>query len=182
MIYLSKYDITKLTIDVIVNAARPSLLGGGGVDGAIHSAAGKELLEECKTIGGCPESEVRITKAYQLDAKYIFHTVGPRWINGFMESKEPLYHCYNNCLEKLKENNLKSIAFPNISTGAYGFPKNIACEIAINTSLQKQSHLNTEFEIVFCCFDDENHNLYHDFLKKNKIDFLTDIEMFKSQI
>lgn len=179
MLYLTNYDITKLAIDVIVNAARPSLLGGGGVDGAIHKAAGNKLLEECKAIGHCPESEVRVTKAYQINAKFIFHTVGPRWMNGFMENKQPLYHCYNNCIDKLRELNLYSIAFPNISTGAYGFPKDLACEIAIRTVTEKQQELNYDFEIVFCCFDEQNLELYSNFLMRHNIEFSSKIEKFK---
>ena len=178
MLYLTNQDITKLKIDVIVNAARPSLLGGGGVDGAIHRAAGNGLLEECKLLGGCSEGDVKITKAYDLNAKYVFHTVGPRWMSGFLENQDPLYNCYDNCLEKLNTLNLLSIAFPNISTGAYGFPKELACEIAINSSLKKQQSLNRNFEIIFCCFDNQNFDLYLNFLEQNQLSFSTNIQKF----
>jgi O-acetyl-ADP-ribose deacetylase (regulator of RNase III) len=158
-----KGDITKLKVDAIVNAANSSLLGGGGVDGAIHRAAGPDLLEECRKIrnrqGGCKTGEAVITGAGNLNAKYVIHTVGPVWQNGEKNEQELLSSCYENCLNLAIENNIKTIAFPNISTGIYHFPKDQAAIIAINAVLNFgiQSELD---EVLFVCFDDENYELY----------------------
>ena len=159
-IYLLKGDITKMNVDAIVNAANTTLLGGGGVDGAIHRAAGPELLEECKKLGGCPTGQAKITNAYKLPAKYIIHAVGPVWRGGNNSEPELLASCYINSLKIALEYNIKSIAFPNISTGAYGFPKKLAANIVINTVKQFIKDYNTNLDIYFVCFDDENFLIY----------------------
>ncbi len=158
-------DITKLQVDVIVNAANKSLLGGGGVDGAIHRAAGPGLLEECKTLNGCETGNAKITKGYQLNAKYIIHTVGPVWGGGMYSEEKLLASCYFNSLTLAKSFQCKSIAFPNISTGVYRFPKELAAQIAISevrNYLQSESFIE---KVVFVCFDDENLKIYKTILE-----------------
>lgn len=159
-IELYKGDITKLHIDAIVNAANTSLLGGGGVDGAIHRAAGYELLEECKTLNGCFTGNAKITKGYRLPAKYIIHTVGPVWYGGKKNEAEKLASCYRKSLTLATSNSIKTIAFPNISTGVYGYPKKEAAEIAIR-EVKNFLKINTGIEkVIFCVFDDENYKIY----------------------
>ncbi|MBN2746479.1 MAG: O-acetyl-ADP-ribose deacetylase [Bacteroidales bacterium] len=155
-----KGDITTLHVDAIVNAANNSLLGGGGVDGAIHRAAGSGLLDECKELGGCPTGEARITKAYNLPSKFVIHAVGPVWQNGNSNEEELLRLAYKNSLELAQKNNCKSIAFPNISTGAYNFPKRDAAEIAIQTCQQFLDEQNSDMLIIFVCFDEINYMIY----------------------
>jgi len=153
-------DITKLKVDAIVNAANERLLGGGGVDGAIHRAAGNELLEECRTIGGCPTGEARITKGYKLPAKYVIHTVGPIWRGGYNNEIDLLRNAYVNSLKLATENKVESIAFPNIGTGVYGFPKSSAAEIAVNAVRSYLNKNKLPKEVYFVCFDEENFEIY----------------------
>lgn len=161
-----KGDITKLEVDVIVNAANRSLLGGGGVDGAIHRAAGPGLLEECKTLNGCETGEAKITKGYDLKAKYIIHTVGPVYFNWpEPDAAKLLGNAYRNSLILASEKGLRSIAFPNISTGVYGYPKDQAAPIAIDIALSCLEKGNKIENLVFCCFDDENYNIYLELLQ-----------------
>jgi O-acetyl-ADP-ribose deacetylase len=147
-------DITSLDIDAIVNAANNSLLGGGGVDGAIHSAAGPELLAECETIGGCPTGQARITKGYRLPARHVIHTVGPVWQGGQNNEAELLSSCYRECFRLARENNLTSIAFPAISCGVYGYPADQACTIAIQETTAFLLATETPMQVVFACFND----------------------------
>jgi len=163
-IELFKGDITTLKVDAIVNAANTTLLGGGGVDGAIHRVAGKELLNECRTLNGCETGYAKITKGYHLPSKFVIHTVGPVWHGGLSGEPEKLALCYRKSLEVAIENNIKTIAFPNISTGVYGYPKNEAAEIAINeTSRFLTKHPEID-KVIFCVFDDENYSIYNPLL------------------
>ncbi len=159
-INITKGDITLLKVDAIVNAANNTLLGGGGVDGAIHRAAGPELLAACRKLNGCDTGEARITEGFNLPARYVIHTVGPMWKGGNNREPELLAHCYRRSLELAGIQRLKTIAFPNISTGVYGFPKDLAAEIAIQavrSFIQLPSPLE---EIIFVLFDEENQLLY----------------------
>ena len=153
-------DITKLDCDGIVNAANRSLLGGGGVDGAIHRAAGPELLAECRTLHGCRTGEAKITKGYRLKAKYIIHTVGPIY-SGTAEDAAQLADCYRNSLNLAKEHDVHSIAFPAISTGVYGYPLDAATQIAVDTVTDwLQSHVDYVMKVIFCCFDARTAQVY----------------------
>lgn len=158
-------DITCLDVDAIVNAANPSLLGGGGVDGSIHRAAGPELLEECRSIGGCPTGEARITKGYRLKARFVIHTVGPIWHGGLRQEKELLAACYRNSLDLAVQHKLKSIAFPCISTGVYGYPPESASEIAVFTVQNFVMNETTLQKIIFCCFSESDFTRYTNLLK-----------------
>jgi O-acetyl-ADP-ribose deacetylase (regulator of RNase III) len=153
-------DITRLDADAIVNAANSTLLGGGGVDGAIHRAAGPELLAECRTIGGCPTSEARITKGYRLKARHVIHTVGPVWRGGGHGEEELLARCYRASLALAAKHGLRSIAFPAISTGVYGFPKLRATDIAVAETRKFLAHHGTPERVIFVCFDAETMALY----------------------
>lgn len=145
-------DITTLAVDAIVNAANESLLGGGGVDGAIHHAAGPELLQECRLIGGCPTGEARITRGYRLPAKFVIHTVGPVWRGGGSGEDETLAACYRNSLELAQRHFCQTIAFPAISTGIFGFPAERAAVIAIDTVQASLSRREIPAKVLFCCF------------------------------
>jgi len=159
-IHIQQGDITTLKVDAIVNAANTSLMGGGGVDGAIHRAAGPGLLEECKTLGGCLTGEAKITSGYNLPAKFIIHTVGPIWKGGNRNEDELLAACYCNTLRIAENMKLNTIAFPNISTGVYGYPKERAASIAIR-EVKAFLEINKKIEkVIFVIFDEENLAIY----------------------
>jgi O-acetyl-ADP-ribose deacetylase (regulator of RNase III) len=162
-------DITKQKVDAVVNAANSSLMGGGGVDGAIHRAGGPAILEECRKIvakqGGCPTGEAVITTGGNLPAKFVIHTVGPVWSGGNNNEPEKLSNCYKNSLRLALENNLETIAFPNISTGIYGYPKKEAAGIAIEVVTRHLQNDHVIAKVYFVCFDEENFQLYRSLLK-----------------
>jgi O-acetyl-ADP-ribose deacetylase (regulator of RNase III) len=158
-------DITRQEVDAIVNAANTTLLGGGGVDGAIHKGAGPRLLEECRRIGGCPTGEARITKGYKLPAKYVIHTVGPVWRGGGNREDEFLRNCYRNSLRLAVQNGIKTLAFPSISTGAYGFPIERAASIAIETVTSTLKEDKAVEKVVFVCFSKSDYEVYRNRIK-----------------
>ena len=159
-IEIEKGDITRLKVDAIVNAANTSLLGGGGVDGAIHRAAGPKLLEECRTLNGCPTGSAKITGGYNLPAKFVIHTVGPVWNGGKYNEEKLLADCYKNSLRLAVENNIKTIAFPAISTGVYHFPLELATEIATNITKDFLKDNETIEKVIFVCFDERTYQTY----------------------
>jgi O-acetyl-ADP-ribose deacetylase (regulator of RNase III) len=148
-------DITRLAVDAIVNAANSSLLGGGGVDGAIHRAAGPELLAECRTLGGCPPGEARLTQGYRLPAGYVIHTVGPVWRGGRAGERQTLARCYTACLSIARECGFREVAFPAIATGVYGFPRQEAARIAVAEARRHLAVSDLPERLIFVCFDDE---------------------------
>jgi len=161
---LVKGDITALEVDAIVNAANNSLLGGGGVDGAIHRAAGPGLFKECEGLKGCDTGKAKLTGGYKLKAKHVIHTVGPVWYGGYRNEHESLASCYHASLDLAKRHKIKTVAFPGISTGAYGFPKDLAALIAVNESkrfLKKNSFPN---KVIFVAYDDESYETYRKLL------------------
>ncbi|GJQ63865.1 MAG: macro domain-containing protein [Melioribacteraceae bacterium] len=170
MTYLEVWrgNITTLEIDAVVNAANNSLLGGGGVDGAIHRAAGPELLKETRTLGGCANGEAKITGGYNLPAKFVIHTVGPVWSGGKKGEAMYLESCYSNSLKLAVENNVKTIAFPSISTGIYGYPKEAAAEIAVKTVNDFINKNDSIEKIIFCCFSKEDSDIYIKLLSPNE--------------
>ncbi len=156
-----KVDIVTLEVDAIVNAANTTLLGGGGVDGAIHRAAGPELLAECRTLGGCPTGEARITRGYRLPAKHVIHTVGPVWNGGKRKEPELLASCYRTSLMLAHEHDLKTVAFPAISCGVYGYPLDKAVTVAVRTACEFLGAHRTIEKIIFACFDAPTLGIYH---------------------
>ena len=164
-IEIQKCDITKLNVDAIVNAANTSLLGGGGVDGAIHRAAGLELLDFNRKLGGCQTGEAKISPGFKLQAKYIIHTVGPVWNGGKNNEDKLLANCYNNSLKLAIENGIKTIAFPAISTGVYRFPLERATEIAINEVKKFLEKNESVAKVIFVCFDEETYDVYQTAVK-----------------
>ncbi|WP_075187837.1 O-acetyl-ADP-ribose deacetylase [Teredinibacter haidensis] len=168
-ILVQQTDITTLNVDVIVNAANNSLLGGGGVDGAIHRAAGPELTEYCRDIGGCETGEARITPGFNLKAAHIIHTVGPVWHGGHQGEPSQLKECYQSCMHQAEKHQLKSIAFPSISCGVYGYPHDQACKIAVETVCKFLTHTDAIESVIFACFSDEMVDQYQQALAVRRL-------------
>jgi O-acetyl-ADP-ribose deacetylase len=159
-IEIIKTDITTLAVDAIVNAANSSLLGGGGVDGAIHRAAGRELLAECRLLGGCKIGQAKITKGYRLPARFVIHTVGPVWNGGNHDEHELLASCYRNCFALARKESLRTLAFPAISCGVYRFPVDQAVEIAVRETVAGLGRNESLEKVIFACFGDDVYSAY----------------------
>ena len=166
-IYVERSDITTLAVDVIVNAANRSLLGGGGVDGSIHRAAGPELLAACKDLKGCETGQAKITRGFELPSKFVIHTVGPVWTGGEKNEASLLSSCYSRSLSLACDHELATIAFPAISTGAYGYPLMKATQIAVESVTNWQSVYPKN--VIFCCFDNQTLNIYEEILQRNQV-------------
>lgn len=163
-IRLERGDITRLSVEAIVNAANASLLGGGGVDGAIHRAAGPGLLAECRALGGCPPGEARLTRGYRLPAGHVIHTVGPMWRDGDSGERDVLASCYRSSLAIARDRGFRTIAFPAIATGVYGFPRNAAAQIAVATVRTHLAEDRTMERVIFMCFDEATLGAYREAL------------------
>lgn len=168
MIIAIHADITTLRVDAIVNAANSTLLGGGGVDGAIHRVAGPDLVKECRKLGGCPTGDARITAGYRLPARHVIHTVGPVWRDGQHGEPELLRNCYWQSLELARQHNLKSIAFPCISTGIYGYPADQAARVAVAAVREHRKQTRYEIDVTFCCFSTAALALYQGLLNQEE--------------